>query len=195
MIKNLLNFQSTMFEIRDILLHDEIIRKLLYFDTKDAYTKTEVPSVEDLLTDEEAKHVGNLFHVISDLERIGDHAENLLGYANRIIENNLTISEDAKKQLDILVKNVYIIYQEACEHLYHPEQIRYDQIYQLEDRIDNIVEDMKADNIRRLNESICKSQEGLIFVETLVDLERISDHCLNIAPSPLLSPLGRAPIF
>ena len=51
MIKNLLNFQSTMFEIRDILLHDETIRKLLYFDTKDAYTKTEVPSVEDLLTD------------------------------------------------------------------------------------------------------------------------------------------------
>nr|WP_297935993.1 Na/Pi cotransporter family protein [uncultured Lachnoclostridium sp.] len=132
-------------------------------------------------TDEEAKHVGNLFHVISDLERIGDHAENLLGYANRIIENNLTISEDAKNQLDSLVKNIYIIYQEACEHLYCPEQIRYDQIYQLEDRIDNIVEDMKTDNIRRLNESICKSQEGLIFVETLVDLERISDHCLNIA--------------
>ena len=55
MIKNLLNFQSTMFEIRDILLHDEIIRKLLYFDTKDAYTKTEVPSVEDLLTDDTGK--------------------------------------------------------------------------------------------------------------------------------------------
>ena len=45
MIKNLLNFQSTMFEIRDILLHDEIIRKLLYFDTKDAYNKAEAPSV------------------------------------------------------------------------------------------------------------------------------------------------------
>ncbi|SET38628.1 Na/Pi cotransporter family protein [[Clostridium] polysaccharolyticum] len=132
-------------------------------------------------TDEEAKHVGNLFHVISDLERIGDHAENLLGYANRFLEESLTVSDEAKRQLDVLVKNVYRIYEEACEHLYHPEQIRYDQIYQLEDQIDNIVEDMKVDNIRRLNESICKSQEGLIFVETLVDLERISDHCLNIA--------------
>lgn len=132
-------------------------------------------------TDEEAKHVGNLFHVISDLERIGDHSENLLGYANRIIESNLSVSAVAKKQLDCLVKNIYTIYQEACEHLYHPEQVRYDQVYQLEDRIDCIVEDMKSDNIRRLNESVCKSQEGLIFVETLVDLERISDHCLNIA--------------
>lgn len=132
-------------------------------------------------TDEEAKHVGNLFHVISDLERIGDHSENLLGYANRIIEGNLKVSDTAKKQLDMLVKNVYTIYKKACEHLYYPEQVRYDQVYALEDNIDNIVEDMKSDNIRRLNDSICKSQEGLIFVETLVDLERISDHCLNIA--------------
>lgn len=130
---------------------------------------------------EEAKHVGNLFHVISDLERIGDHAENLLGYANRIIENDLQVSDEAKNQLYDLIERVYIIYNEACEHLYHPEQVRYDQIYQMEEQIDTIVEDMKADNIRRLNESVCRSQEGLIFVETLVDMERISDHCLNIA--------------
>ena len=130
---------------------------------------------------EEAKHVGNLFHVISDLERIGDHAENLLGYANRIIENDLQVSDEAKNQLYDLIEREYIIYNEACEHLYHPEQVRYDQIYQMEEQIDTIVEDMKADNIRRLNESVCRSQEGLIFVETLVDMERISDHCLNIA--------------
>lgn len=132
-------------------------------------------------TDDEAKHVGNLFHVISDLERIGDHAENLLGYSNKIIENKLNVSDDAKKQLDFLIQNIYTIYKEACEHLYHPDQVRYDQIYQLEEQIDNIVENMKAANIKRLNESKCKSTEGLIFVETLVDLERISDHCLNIA--------------
>lgn len=132
-------------------------------------------------TDDEAKHVGNLFHVISDLERIGDHAENLISYANRIIENKMVISDEAKEQLAKLVEKVYQIYDSASEHLYQPDQVRYDEIYQLEERIDNIVENMKVDNIRRLNESLCHSQEGLIFVESLVDFERISDHCLNIA--------------
>lgn len=132
-------------------------------------------------SEKEAKHVGNLFHVISDLERIGDHAENLLGYANRIIENKLSISDQAKKELKSLINSVDTIFFNACEHLYNPGQVKYDQIYQLEDQIDAIVERMKEHNIERLNESICKSAEGLIFVETLVDLERISDHCLNIA--------------
>lgn len=131
--------------------------------------------------DEDAKHVGNLFHVITDLERIGDHAENILNYANRIIDSGLTLSDAAKAQLQDLIQNVYTIYGEACEHLYKPGQVQYDQIYQREEHIDNIVDNMKIDNINRLNESICKSTEGLIFVETLTDLERISDHCLNIA--------------
>ena len=126
-------------------------------------------------------HVGNLFHVITDLERIGDHAENILNYANRIIDSGLNISDEAKAQLKNLIQNVYTIYGEACEHLYKPGQVQYDQIYQREEHIDNIVDNMKIDNINRLNESICKSTEGLIFVETLTDLERISDHCLNIA--------------
>lgn len=135
------------------------------------------------LTDEEAKHAGNLFHVVCDLERIGDHSENMVAYANRLIENNEVFTKTAFEELNNLINMIYEIFDKACKHLYDPDQYTYDQIYQLEEHIDEIVDDMKVQHVTRLNDMVCSSEQGLIFVETLTDLERVADHCLNIAQS------------
>ena len=130
---------------------------------------------------QEARHAGNLFHVISDLERIGDHSENMVTYSNRMIEEKKHFSTAAQKELQQLVEMVYSIFEESCRQLFNPDQATYDDIYQLEERIDNAVDNMKNQHIIRLQDMTCNSEQGMYFVETLTDLERIADHCLNIA--------------
>lgn len=133
------------------------------------------------LTDKEAEHVGHLFHVITDLERIGDHAENLLDYANRMIEEDKPFSDDAKIELKELIVMTTHIIDDACVHLFDPSQEAYNNIYLQEAAIDDLVDMMKDNHVKRLHDSLCHSSQGLIFVESLTDLERISDHALNIA--------------
>ena len=133
------------------------------------------------LTPQEAEHVGHLFHVITDLERIGDHAENLIDYANRMIEENKPFSEKAKFELKELVVMVIHILDDACVHLFEPSQEAYNNIFLQEAAIDDLVDLMKENHVQRLHDGECRSSQGLIFVESLTDLERISDHALNIA--------------
>ena len=133
------------------------------------------------LTDSEAKHVGHLFHVITDLERIGDHAENILDYANRMIEEKKEFSPTAQVELKELVVMVTHILDDACVHLFEPSQEAYNNIYLQEAAIDDLVDMMKENHVERLHNRECHSSQGLIFVETLTDLERVSDHALNIA--------------
>ncbi|MDD6808144.1 MAG: Na/Pi cotransporter family protein [Oscillospiraceae bacterium] len=133
------------------------------------------------LTDKEAKHVANLFHVINDLERIGDHAENMLGYALKMKDEHSKFSPEALIELKELVTMTIHILDDACVHLFDPSQEAYNNIFVQENNIDNQVDDMKIAHIDRLNENTCESSQGLMYVETLTDLERISDHALNIA--------------
>ncbi len=133
------------------------------------------------LTDKEADHVGRLFHVVTDLERVGDHAENLLDYANRMIEEDKPFSDDAKIELKELIVMTTHIIDDACVHLFDPSQEAYNNIYLQEAAIDDLVDMMKDNHVKRLHDSLCHSSQGLIFVESLTDLERISDHALNIA--------------
>lgn len=137
-------------------------------------------------TDKDAKRIANLFHVISDLERVGDHAENLVAYANRIIEENSSFTPEAAEELKKLIDMVYDIFEKACQHLYEPDQCTYDYIYQMEENIDLTVEQYKTNNIKRLNGSSCQSKLGLIYAEILVDLERVADHSLNIAQAAIV---------
>ena len=133
------------------------------------------------LSEKEAIHAGNLYHIVTDLERIGDHAENVLGYATQMAENKQKFSNKAMKDLKELTMAVYKIYDMACEHLVSRRQDLYTVIVNLEDSIDGMVEKMRNSNIKRLGKMKCEATQGLFYSEILVDLERVADHALNIA--------------
>lgn len=133
------------------------------------------------LNEKEAMHAGHLYHIVTDLERIGDHAENVLGYALQMEKNKQKFSNKALKDLKELTSCVYKIYDLAYEHFVAPSQELYTVIYKMEDNIDALVEKMRNSNIKRLAKMKCEATQGLFYSEILVDLERVSDHALNIA--------------
>ena len=133
------------------------------------------------VSEKEATHAGNLYHIVTDLERIGDHAENVLGYALQMKEDKRKFSDKALKNLKELSQAVYKIYDLACEHFSNPSEELYRVIYDLEADIDKMVDKMRASNSKRLSKMKCEAGQGLYFNEILVDLERVADHSLNIA--------------
>lgn len=129
----------------------------------------------------EALHVGHLYHIVTDFERIGDHAENVLGYARQMHEQKQKFSNKALKDLRELTQAVYKIFDLACENFARPSDELYHVIHDMEDDIDNMVDKMRNGNIKRLGKMKCEATQGLYFSEILVDLERVADHAMNIA--------------
>ncbi len=133
------------------------------------------------LTHSDARHLSALYHVLSDIERIGDHAENIVDYAAFCREKSNQFSEEARTGLFALCEKVFTIVDEAYAHFCVPDDGMMATINTLEDEIDDTVDQLQADHIIRLSEQRCTADLGMIYVEILTDLERVSDHALNIA--------------
>ncbi len=133
------------------------------------------------LSPQDAKYVSSLFHIISDIERIGDHAENIADYARQRNEGRAHFTEDAKAELREISDMVYKIMDLAYDYFKSPEGKSFEPINSLEQAIDDKRDELEANHIKRLNRNECEPNSGMIFVEIVTDLERISDHALNIA--------------
>ncbi|MDR1619719.1 MAG: Na/Pi cotransporter family protein [Clostridiales bacterium] len=133
------------------------------------------------LTHSDAKRMSAMYHIISDIERIGDHAENIADYAKFIRERGTRFSAEASDELRELSREVYAMMDWTYAHFQSPTDELFQQIDNLEERIDDTVDQLQNNHIARLEADKCSADLGMIFVEILTDLERISDHALNIA--------------
>ncbi len=133
------------------------------------------------LTEEDADKISAMYHVISDLERIGDHAENIAGYAESLREKGQHFSEKAEEELRTLREKVYVILDTAYAHFKSPRPGGLARVEVLEQEIDDLVDAMQAGHIRRLTANECSPDLGMLYVEIITDLERAADHALNIA--------------
>ncbi len=135
------------------------------------------------LQDADSKMTGSLFHVVNDLERIGDHAENIIENVEDCIQKSIDLSEDAMKELQDICKNALIVLDGALDMLknqkFDDEQAAY--IFNVEETIDDQTDDSKKMHVARLNERKCTAEAGMIFINLLANLERVSDHATNIA--------------
>jgi phosphate:Na+ symporter len=131
----------------------------------------------------DAKVIGRLFHVTNDIERIGDHAVNLSEAL--VVRNNekLAISDEAVAELDTMRKCVMELL-DASIKSFEKQELTFDEaknIETLETVSDNLKEKYQNAHLRRLNEEHCETRAGMMFVNTLIDFERVGDHAKNIA--------------
>ncbi|MBQ2823124.1 MAG: Na/Pi cotransporter family protein [Oscillospiraceae bacterium] len=132
------------------------------------------------LTDYENRKVTELFHLTSEFERIGDYTMNLIETAQKMNEDKINFSESALKELNIISDAVEEIVRMSIEAVENNDTAIAVKIEPLEETIDYLNETLKARHIERLKQGKCVVETGVLFLDMLINLERISDHCSNI---------------
>ncbi len=133
------------------------------------------------LPSKELEKVGMMFHVVSDIERIGDHAENISEYAQIRKDKNVQFSKQALEELRSISERSLQAISLAVD-IYSNE--RFDMLNKMtmvEEDVDRMQETYIENHIERLKNHICKPREGVMFTDMVTDLERCSDHAINIA--------------
>ena len=135
------------------------------------------------LEDSDRVMIGSYYHVVSDMERIGDHCENICELAAMEISKGESFSETALKEIAEMQKHVSSIIENS---LYVFSTRQYDKkmiklISNTEQEIDNCTSLYKENHIERLSNGECDATVGTLFMELLTNLERIADHSTNIA--------------
>lgn len=135
------------------------------------------------LTKGDNKIVSSLFHVVSDIERIGDHAENIVETAETMISTDVAMSSSALKELTDTTGQVEKLLGEVLTYFssHNFNQIEVNKIFAEETKIDNITKEYKNNHIERLNRHECTPALGMMFNDLMTNLERVADHGTNIA--------------
>ena len=133
------------------------------------------------LSDEDDKKVGSYYHVVSDIERVGDYAENIMEYAHRLRKEELTLSEDAKKELKKAVDILNELYEKSFEAFDQRDVSKLDAVGEVEQRLDDLTKELEEMHIQRVRDSLCSAPVGSIYLQTISNLERVGDHITNVA--------------
>lgn len=145
------------------------------------------------LSDEDSRLIGGMFHVVNDLERIGDHAENILEYA-RLVQEGVTFSAGAQDELRDMSSRVERVLDEATAFFLQrqndPDAANH--ILAQEEDIDDRVIALRDEHVRRLGERTCTPRAGMLYIDILTDLERVSDHATNIVYASFEDPFPAA---
>lgn len=129
---------------------------------------------------EDLKSLGALFHVVNDIERIGDHAENVADAAKRREEINVTFSKDAIKELGEMLNMVNTIVQFSVDTLHNISDEHIEDIMRLEDAVDEKERELQQAHVDRLTRNECTPEAGMLYSDIVSGLERVADHATNI---------------
>lgn len=139
------------------------------------------------LNDNSRESVDLLFNTVNDIERVGDHAENIAELATTVIDNDLSLSKDGSVELKELYQKVVDTYSLALESLEKSDVDLACRVIKMEEQVDMMEKSCRANHMRRLNSSSCSVDSGVIFLDLISNLERVSDHSANIAQQVIKS--------
>ncbi len=122
-----------------------------------------------------------ILHCIGDFERIGDHAVNLVKAAKEVHQKSLVFSDAAKAELKVTASALKEILSITSDAFSDNDLRKARQVEPLEQVIDRILDEMKANHIHRLQNGLCTIERGFVVSDLLTNYERISDHCSNVA--------------
>ena len=135
---------------------------------------------------EDLQGLGALFHVANDIERIGDHAENIAEMAGRRKETGVSFSAEAQKELTEMLELVNAMLERSLKVIPGTGSAAsvdtlMTELLELENKVDDKEKELQQNHIERLTRQSCTPEAGMIFSDIASELERVADHALNIA--------------
>ncbi len=144
------------------------------------------------IVDSDRKTMGVMYSAIQDIERIGDHAENITERAREMIDEKIKFTDDANTELHHLDELVTKLLDDGFT-LFNAQSVDFNlakSVIETESSLDSYVKIYKFNHISRMNEGVCDAEKGTIFLDMLTILERVGDHANNVAFSIPRNKLG-----
>jgi len=133
------------------------------------------------LSEQESEKHTALMNSVRDIERIGDHFENLIELVDYKISNKVQISDKAMGELNTMFDLTNMTVKQAVDALSESDREKALEVVQREEEIDKMERDYRKRHIIRMNKGLCSGSAGIVFVDIISNLERIGDHAVNIA--------------
>ncbi|MDE5990148.1 MAG: hypothetical protein K2H36_01015, partial [Clostridia bacterium] len=139
-------------------------------------------SAKDISYKEE-KEIASFYHVISDIERVGDYAENICESAHELVDNNLTFSDTAIEEIKMMKGAIDKLYEFVMQAFEQKSMSLKDEVNGYEDLVDTYEENLSKNHIVRLHNNDCSAESGGIFLSIISNMERVADHFRNVFTS------------
>jgi len=133
------------------------------------------------LSDQQSDLVGAILSNVADVERVGDHGENIAELVQLSFNEQLPFTDAARNELRELAQTTLKAYDLAIESWNESDVTKARQVFELEKKVDAMEKELRAGHIGRLNRSECHPTSGIVFLDLVSNLERIADHAANIA--------------
>lgn len=163
-------------EIDNIFRREQIID-----DLEKEITDYVVKLTKKDLTPTQRELINKLIYITNDLERVGDHIENLAELAQAKQKDGLFFSEDATSGITEMFEKANTVFKNAMKAFERNDRVLAQEALLIEEDVNKLEEDNKNAHINRLNEGLCTTEAGVVYLDALSNLERVSDHATNIA--------------
>ncbi|MGN0463980.1 MAG: Na/Pi cotransporter family protein, partial [Acutalibacteraceae bacterium] len=139
------------------------------------------------LSDKDAEFIGTLYHTVNDIERIGDHAMNILEAAEQAVNKKKKFPDDVVRDIDVILQTVTQLLDGAINVLKNQKVNKEEflRLNDIEEKVDELTGLYNKKHIERLKEHAYSTETGMLFINTIIDFERVGDHAINIGGSLL----------
>lgn len=172
---------EALFELNEEKVHEVFDREREINSIQEALNDYLIKVTNVSLSADEQLRVTELFHMVSDIERVGDHADNIGELALSLKQQNLYFSEEAKKEMEKITDVTLACFSKSIKAYECQDKTMAAEVLPLEMKVDKLEEKLRSRHMKRLAQEVCNPFAGIIFLDLISNVERISDHASNIA--------------